>query len=58
MNDLHFSEETIKKIYDIYIQRVDDIFETCDWKTQLTPAEVVILVLESAEEVLKNGTRA
>lgn len=50
---MKFTQEEKEEIYKTYMERVSRIFDENDWKTYLEPKEVVALVLESVEEIIK-----
>ncbi len=37
------------KLYDLYMDKVSQISEICDWKTQFGPEEIVNLIAEIIE---------
>lgn len=39
-----------QKLLDIYLKEVNNIFEVCDWKTHLTPKEIVDILSELIEK--------
>jgi len=47
-----------EKLYELYLQAMDEILEECDWKTHFSAQECVYLVsrvLEQNPELIKNG---
>lgn len=45
-----------EKLYELYMQTVDNILEECDWKTHFEPKEIIGIIsniLESNEELYK-----
>jgi len=39
-----------KKLYDLYMQEVNDICEVCDWKTNFGPEEIVDIICNIIEK--------
>ena len=39
-----------EKLYELYMQAVDEILDECDWKTHFTAQECVYLVLRVLEQ--------
>lgn len=44
-----------KRLYEIYMERIEFIVNSCDWKTSLTPEEIIDIlsnVIEDNPELL------
>ena len=39
-----------EELYNIYMKKVDDICEVCDWKTQFGPKEIVEIISSIIED--------
>lgn len=39
-----------QKLYEVYMYKVDEICEICDWKTQFGPQEIVSLICDILED--------
>jgi len=39
-----------KQLYKLYMKKVDEISETCDWKSEFGPEEIVGLISDILEE--------
>jgi type II secretory pathway predicted ATPase ExeA len=47
-----------KELYDLYMLKVDEICEVCDWKTQFGPEEIVNIIaniIENNPQIIINN---